>query len=76
MAGKTRKRIRERDVIGLKYFDQLVPLLERLHDVGCQRDKARNRKLHYDQYSLLILLFLFNPVVTVRRQLVRPFSDN
>jgi hypothetical protein len=55
--------VREEDVTGLKYFDKLAPLLARLHDVGCQRDKAGNRKLHYDQYCMLVLLFLFNPVV-------------
>ncbi len=55
--------MREEDVTGLKYFDKLAPLLARLHDVGCQRDKAGNRKLHFDQYCLLVLLFLFNPVV-------------
>src|SRR5436190_4844961 len=56
-------KIQEKDVQGLKYFDQLAPLLERLHDVGCERDRAGNRSLHYDQYCMLILLFFFNPVV-------------
>ncbi len=63
MAGKRRDDVCEEDVTGLKYFDKLAPLLARLHDVGCQRDKAGNRKLHYDQYCMLVLLFLFNPVV-------------
>jgi hypothetical protein len=63
MAGKKRDDVREADVTGLKYFDKLAPLLARLHDVGCQRDKAGNRKLHFDQYCMLVLLFLFNPVV-------------
>jgi hypothetical protein len=63
MAGKKRKSVREQDVTGLKYFNRLVPLLERLHEVGCQRDRAGNRELHFDQYCLLVLLFLFNPVV-------------
>jgi hypothetical protein len=63
MAGKKRQDVREEDVTGLKYFDKLAPLLARLHDVGCQRDKAGNRSLHFDQYCLLVLLFLFNPVV-------------
>jgi hypothetical protein len=69
MAGKRRKKIDEWDVTGLKYFDRLAPLLQRLHEVGCQRDKAGNRTLHYDQYALLILLFFFNPVVTSLRGL-------
>jgi hypothetical protein len=63
MAGKRRDDVREEDVTGLKYFDKLAPLLVRLHEVGCQRDKAGNRNLHYDQYCMLVLLFLFNPVV-------------
>ena len=54
---------------GLKYLDKLLPLFERLHDVGCQRDRAGNRKLHYDQYCALILLFLLNPVLRSFRAL-------
>src|SRR5438309_9877452 len=52
-----------RDLKGFKYLDRLLPLVERLHDVGCTRDRAGNRQLHYDQYCLLVLLSLFNPVV-------------
>jgi hypothetical protein len=62
-----KQKIRERDITGLKYFDQLAPLLERLHDDGCERDQAGNRHLHYDQYCMLLLLFLFNPIVTSLR---------
>jgi hypothetical protein len=54
---------------GLKYFTQLDPLLKGLHEVGCARDVAHNRKLHYDQYCMLILLFLFNPAVKSLRSL-------
>ena len=60
-------KIRSKDITGLKYFDKLAPLLERLHDDGCKRDKAGNRDLHFDQYCMLILLYLFNPVVTSLR---------
>src|SRR5260370_17748471 len=38
-------------------------MLARLDDFGCARDRAGNRQLHYDQYCLLVLLALFNPVV-------------
>ncbi len=69
MAGKKREDIRDEDITGLKYFDKLLPLFEPLHEVGCQRDKAGNRQLHYDEYCLLLLLFLFNPVVTSLRGL-------
>ena len=53
----------ERDLSGFKYLDCLLPMLGRLHDFGCARDRAGNRQLHYDQYCLLVLLALFNPVV-------------
>ena len=55
--------------LGLKYLDQLGELLQQLHDVGCERDRAGNRLLHMDQYCMLILLYMFNPVVTLLRGL-------
>ncbi|HEY4260576.1 MAG TPA: IS4 family transposase [Schlesneria sp.] len=57
----------ESDIGGLKYFDQLQPLLQRLKDDGCVRDRAGNRDLHYDQYCLLVLLYLFNPICSSLR---------
>jgi hypothetical protein len=67
MANKKRKDVCEQDVVGMKYFDRLKPLLARLHEDGCQRDKAGNRELHYDQYCMLVLLYMFNPVVSSLR---------
>ena len=69
VGGDAPAKIREQDVRGLKYFDKLAPLLERLHQDGCARDVAGNRSLHYDQYCLFVLLFLFNPIVTSLRSL-------
>lgn len=69
MAGKEREPIRERDLTGLKYLDRLAPLLDRLRPVGCERDKAGNRELFFDQYCSLMLLYLFNPIVTSLRGL-------
>ncbi len=66
---KKRKKIESRDITGLKYFEQLAGLLERLHDVGTERDRAGNRKLFMDQYCMMVLLFLFNPVVNSLRGL-------
>jgi hypothetical protein len=54
---------------GFKYLDKLLPLFDRLHDVGCQRDRAGNRLLHFDHYCALILLFLLNPVLRSFRAL-------
>ena len=66
---KRRDQIRAQDVTGLKYFRRLLPLFERLHDVGCARDTAGNRQLHMDQYCSLILLFMFNPCLRSLRAL-------
>ena len=60
-----------KNIRGLKYFKQLQPLLARLHDVGTERDRAGNRKLFFDQYASLILLFFFNPTFDSLRALQR-----
>jgi len=62
-----KEKIKEADITGLKYFSKLTPLLQSLHDDGCQRDKAGNRELHFDQHCMLVLLFMFNPVVSSLR---------
>jgi hypothetical protein len=69
MAGKPREEIQESQITGLKYFQRLSSLLERLHDVGCERDRAGNRRLFFDQYCMLILLFFFNPIIESLRGL-------
>jgi hypothetical protein len=60
------KRVR-----GLHYFKQLKPLLARLHRVGTLRDRAGNRRLFFDQYAALVLLFFFNPTFRTLRGLQR-----
>ncbi len=62
-------KIKASDLSGFKYFRALQPLLARLHEVGKQRDSAGNRLLHMDQYCMLILLWLFNPIVDSLRGL-------
>ena len=66
---RSARPIVEADVQGLKFFRKLRPLFERLHEVGCQRDKAGNRQLHMDQYCALVLLFMFNPCLRSLRAL-------
>jgi Transposase DDE domain len=63
LAALRRAPIREKDLKGLKYFRLLGSLLDRLHDDATARDRASNRRLFYDQYVCLLLLFFFNPVV-------------
>lgn len=58
-------------VKGLKYFAMLAPLLEHLHDDQCERDKVGNRTLHYDQYCMLIILYVLNPTVSSLRALTQ-----
>jgi hypothetical protein len=64
-----RKKIKESDLQGFKYFKVLSGLLEHLHDAGCRRDRAHNRTLHMDQYVSLLLLYMFNPICTSLRAL-------
>ncbi len=68
---RKRPEVTEADIQGLKYFDKLAPLLQRLHDDGCERDRAGNRNLHFDQYTMLILLYLFCPTVTSMRGILQ-----
>ena len=71
MASPKRPDIQEKDLQGFKLFKLLMPVLEKLHHHGCERDTAGNRKLHYDQYAALILLYFFNPIVTSLRGIVQ-----
>lgn len=67
MAARRASPLTDRDIVGLKYFGRLMPLLDRLHHVGTERDRAGNRQLFFDHYCAYLLLFLFNPVVTSLR---------
>lgn len=69
MAPARRPPIRDKDLKGLKYFKLLGSLLERLHDEATARDRAGNRRLFYDQYACLLLLYFFNPIVTSLRSI-------
>ena len=57
------------DVRGLKHLHRLLPLFARLRQVGCERDSAGNRGLHFDQYCTLVMLYLFNPLIDSVRTL-------
>jgi Transposase DDE domain len=63
MAHPRRRELRDKDLCGLKYFRILGSLLDRLHADATERDRAGNRKLHFDQYAGLILLAFFSPLV-------------
>jgi hypothetical protein len=55
MSKREKSKLRDSDVVGLKSFDRLMPLLE--------------RQLFFDPYCAYILLFLFNPLVDSLRGL-------
>jgi hypothetical protein len=53
----------------MKQLRRVAGLLSFLHDNGCDRDKAGHRELHFDDYVLLILIYLFNPLIDSMRTL-------
>jgi hypothetical protein len=67
--GNKRKKIKDSELEGFKYFKAISDMLESLHDAGCERDIAGNRTLHMDQYVLLLLLYMFNPICNSLRSL-------
>jgi hypothetical protein len=69
VAAEEAPEIRASDLQGLKFFKKLRPLLESLHEVGTKRDKAANRDLHMDQYGVLVLMWMFNPILNSLRGL-------
>ena len=67
--GAKRKKIKDHQLKGFKYFKAISSMLESLHDAGCERDIAGNRTLHMDQYASLLLLYMFNPICKSLRSL-------
>ena len=55
--------LREEDVQGFKYLDLFFKVLNRFHNAKTHQ----NRRLFYDQYLALILLYFFTPVLTSLR---------
>jgi hypothetical protein len=69
MARRTRPAVEAKDIHGLKYFQQLRPLLAPLRGIGTETDKAGNRRLFFDDYAALLLLSFFNPTLKSLRAL-------
>jgi hypothetical protein len=57
------KELTAKNLRCLGHLKRVFPLLERLHEVGCQRDKAGNRLLFFDDYIKLMLLYTWNPLL-------------
>jgi IS4 transposase len=62
-------KIKESALQGFKDLRAMRGLLGGLHKIGTDRDKAGNRKLHMDDYCLLVLMWLYNPVIDSLRGL-------
>jgi hypothetical protein len=58
-----------RNLSGVRWLERLKPLLARLRGEACQRDRAGNRQLFYDDVCSLVLLTFFNPAVKTLRDL-------
>jgi hypothetical protein len=74
MAGRERKRPGQGAppavaLRGQRLVRPLLKALERLHHLGTDRDRAGNRKLFYDQYVALLLMYFFNPALDSLRAL-------
>ena len=63
------KPLEQKDVVCLGHLKRVFPLLDRLHDVGCDRDTAGNRRLFFDGYVKLVLLYIWNPLIESARDL-------
>ncbi|MFQ5963764.1 MAG: IS4 family transposase [Candidatus Scalinduaceae bacterium] len=57
------KELKEQDIQKLSILRSFKPLLEQLHGHA----DCFNRRLHYDQYVSLTLLYFFNPILTALR---------
>jgi hypothetical protein len=49
--------------VSLTMLSRVLPLLEKLHASGTQRDTAGNRTFFFDDYAKLTLVYLFNPLI-------------
>jgi Transposase DDE domain len=59
----------DKDVVCLGHLQRAFKLVDRLHDVGCERDVAGNRQLFFNDYVKLVLLYTWNPLIDSIRRL-------
>ena len=57
------KELTEKDIVCLGHLRRVFPLLDKLKDVGCARDTAGNRELHFNDYCKLVLVYTWNPLI-------------
>jgi hypothetical protein len=73
MSGRRRNEGEAREAAGSLRGNRMIKpirhLIARLHPVGAGRDRAGNRKLFFDQYATLLLLYFFTPSLASLRAL-------
>lgn len=69
MASEKREDIREQDITGLKYFDKLLPLFARLHEVGVPAGQGWQSPAPLRPIRCADSAVSFQPVVTSLRAL-------
>jgi hypothetical protein len=65
----SKEALRDKDVVCLGHLQRAFELVDRLQDVGCQRDVAGNRQLFFNDYLKLVLLYTWNPLIDSIRRL-------
>ena len=61
-------------ILNLGHLQRVCGLLDSLKDVGCERDTAGNRRLFFDDYCKLVLLYTWNPLLQSIRDLQNAVS--
>jgi hypothetical protein len=61
--------LQAKDLRCLGHLKRVFTLLDRLQDVGTERDTAGNRRLFFGDYCKLVLLYVWNPLIDSLRVL-------
>jgi hypothetical protein len=69
MAPPPKAPVSEHQLQGFRYLDHFHALFDRLRPCATAGDKAGNRKLFFDHYACLLLLYFFTPTLTSLRGL-------
>jgi hypothetical protein len=69
MDGQEHRPLEDKDIQCLGHLQKVFDLLDGLEPVGCQRDRAGNRQLHFSGYCKLMLLYIWNPLIDSIRML-------
>lgn len=66
--------LKDKDIRCLGHLQKVFDLLDGLARVGCERDRAGNRRLFFNGYCKLVLLYIWNPLIDSLRGLQQAAS--